>query len=221
MKSFSISAALSSLLLVSPTLARYGLSPDAVPLLTRTVDYTFHSICDDFHNPVPAPITYEAQELAKTILAFTNDLYTFLMGYSVGSDIESRDKDPLSNDRERDPARSPSDTDSATGLLEDLIDEIINSDRRSNLLESQMPLVKGPLAPELRKEDRTTHSYASEDFDCPQFQRDVFKFSESFKNMTYAVSEKCYRQCAPGRYYGSVSYALSRLQMAYERHYSG
>lgn len=31
--------------------ARRGLSPSSLPLLTRGTDYTFHSICADFHNP--------------------------------------------------------------------------------------------------------------------------------------------------------------------------
>ncbi|KAI4121704.1 MAG: hypothetical protein LQ338_006216 [Usnochroma carphineum] len=45
----------------------------------------------------------------------------------------------------------------------------------------------------------------------------------TLQNMTYAISEKCYRQCTPSGYYkyGSVSYALNRLQTAYERHYAG
>ncbi|KAL8936692.1 MAG: hypothetical protein Q9216_004802 [Gyalolechia sp. 2 TL-2023] len=119
---------------------------------------------------------------------------------------------------------SPDETtrDANGGLLEDLIDEIVDGNRRSDLLESQMPLVKGPLGPELRRqEEATTHRYASDEFDCSQFQRDVAQFAESFENMTYAVSEKCYRQCNPISSYGSVSSALYSLQMAYERHFSG
>ena len=53
MISLSFRAALSSALLFSSALARYGISPDTIPMLTRTVDYTFHTICNDFHNPVP------------------------------------------------------------------------------------------------------------------------------------------------------------------------
>lgn len=56
MKQSSVVVALSSTLLFSSVLARYGLNPDSIPMLTRTVDYTFHSICDDFHNPVPTPL---------------------------------------------------------------------------------------------------------------------------------------------------------------------
>ena len=31
--------------------ARRGLNPSSLSLLTRGTDYTFHSICADFHNP--------------------------------------------------------------------------------------------------------------------------------------------------------------------------
>lgn len=95
------------------------------------------------------------------------------MGYSVGDDISIRHQGPLSNDR-GDPKEKTHDTKRGTDPLEDLIDEVINSNRRSDLLESQTPLIKGPLGPELRKEP-TTHTYAPEGFNCPQFQRDVLK----------------------------------------------
>lgn len=207
MKLFSFTTAISSALLFSSALARYGLSPDTIPLLTKTIDYTFHTICDEFHNPVPTPMFDEAK-LASIIVALSSDIYTFLMGYSIDDQDDTRDMTKYAK-------RGPD-------LLETLIDEIIDSNSRSDLLESQMPLVKGPLGSKLQKQERpTTHRYASDEFDCSQFQRDVVKFAETFKNMTYAVSEKCYRQCEPNSYYGSASYALNRLQTAYERHVSG
>ncbi|KAL9598020.1 MAG: hypothetical protein Q9219_004776 [cf. Caloplaca sp. 3 TL-2023] len=169
MKFASFGIALSSASLVSPVFARIGLSPDAVPLLTRTVDYTFHTICNDFHNPVPSPM-FDETDLASVILAFTSDLYTFLMGYSVGAKTGEEERDPSSHFGER-----------SGKIVEDLVEEIINSDRRSNLLESQVPLVKGPLVPEIRKEVPTAHKYAADQLDCPQFQRDLSEFSESFK----------------------------------------
>ncbi|KAL9004268.1 MAG: hypothetical protein Q9188_002903 [Gyalolechia gomerana] len=89
------------------------------------------------------------------------------MGYGVGG--------KLSNARGS-PEETTSKANGRFELLEDLIDEIIDSNRRSDFLESQMPLVKGPLGHELRKkEEPTTHSYASDEFDCPQFQRDIVK----------------------------------------------
>ncbi|KAL8721239.1 MAG: hypothetical protein Q9225_002051, partial [Loekoesia sp. 1 TL-2023] len=188
MKLFSTCAALSSTLFFSSTLARYGLSPDTIPMLTRTVDYTFHTICDNFHNPVPSPM-FDEMELASTILALSNDLYLLLMGYSVGDDVSIRHQKPLSNDRGN-PKEKTHDTKRRTDLLEDLIDEVINSNRRSDLLESQMPLIKGPLGPELRKEDPTTHSYAPKGFNCPQFQRDLMKKVSKYANSQSLLARK-------------------------------
>lgn len=109
------------------------------------------------------------------------------MGYGVGG--------KLSNAR-----GSPEETTSrANGrfeLLEDLIDEIIDSNRRSDFLESQMPLIKGPLGHELRKkEEPTIHLYAPDEFDCPQFQRDIVKVRTHternlFQRLQWAANSK-------------------------------
>lgn len=37
--------------ILQPATARRGLNPGSLPLLTRGTDYTFHSICEDFHYP--------------------------------------------------------------------------------------------------------------------------------------------------------------------------
>ncbi|KAL8722232.1 MAG: hypothetical protein Q9181_007533 [Wetmoreana brouardii] len=141
------------------------------------------------------------------IMGITNDLYSFLMGYSVSDDSSDRDKEMLFHGRKQASAR-----DVRRDLLQDLIDENMNSRRRSDLLESQIPFIKGPIGPMLRDQDTTTHRYEANEFDCIKFQQDVLAFSESFK---------CYRQCDPSGYYGSASSAIQRLQLAYERHYSG
>jgi len=47
-----LSVALFSFVSFTPmVIARRGLSPSSLSLLTRGTDYTFHSICADFHNP--------------------------------------------------------------------------------------------------------------------------------------------------------------------------
>lgn len=74
MKSFFIRTALSGILLSSSALARYGLSPDSIPLLTKTVDYTFHTICDEFHNPAPVPMFDEAVSLNLAVREFEIEL---------------------------------------------------------------------------------------------------------------------------------------------------
>ncbi|KAL8754817.1 MAG: hypothetical protein Q9184_004998 [Pyrenodesmia sp. 2 TL-2023] len=205
MRPSSISAVLCSGLLLSPVLARYGLTPDTVPLLTRTIKYTFLEICEGFQNPTPEPMFNEAA-LARTITGVSSDLYTFLMGYSVDTSA----KDILGHV----PSRKQD-------LLDDLIDEVIHSHGATDLLASRDRFEDGPEKSMLLKQDPTMHRYAEEGFECQKFQRDIKDFSEAFVNMTYAISEKCYRQCTPGGYYGSVSYALNRLQTAYERHYTG
>ncbi|KAL8769258.1 MAG: hypothetical protein Q9209_004759 [Squamulea sp. 1 TL-2023] len=144
------------------------------------------------------------------------------MGYSFrdGDANNNNERTGSSNNyqsvRERLPGKGR-----GSDLLQNLIDEMIQSTRRSDLLESQTVIAKGPIRDKIMEQEATMHRYSSDNFDCPKFQRDIFDFSESFKNMTYAISEKCYRQCTPGRYYGSAAYALSRLQTAYERHISG
>ncbi|KAL8864004.1 MAG: hypothetical protein Q9198_010164, partial [Flavoplaca austrocitrina] len=282
MKQTIIFTALSSSLLYSSVIARYGLSPDDIPMLTRTVDYTFHSICDNYHNPVPTPLFNELG-LARTVFDLTNDLYSFLMGYSVGSN--DNDNNLVHNDKRRvrvyeDPSLKTSlreEDQRGPGLLQDLIDDVIQSNRRSELLESQTVIAKGPIGDKLMEhEEETMHSYAAKKkFDCPKFQHDLYEvctpsqdvcclfdcndahskprlpvvrcigdpytrfirnsetalltrnylqFAESFKNMTYAISEKCYRQCTPTATYNTpayAAYAVQRLQTAYERHYSG
>ncbi|KAL9606533.1 MAG: hypothetical protein Q9179_000319 [Wetmoreana sp. 5 TL-2023] len=157
-----------------------------------------------------------SQGLARMILGIQNDLYSFLMGYGVSDDGSDGDRERLFQGRERASARDVrgtlGDTKLGRHLLQDLIDETMNSKRRSDLLESQIPFIKGPIGPMLRDQDTTTHRYEANEFDCMKFHQDVLAFSESFK---------CYRQCDPSGYYGSASYAIQRLQIAYERHYSG
>ncbi|KAL8978973.1 MAG: hypothetical protein Q9205_005589, partial [Flavoplaca limonia] len=231
MKQTIIVTALSSSILYSSVFARYGLNPDDIPMLTRTVDYTFHSICDNYHNPVPTPMFNELG-LARTIFDLTNDLYSFLMGYSVGSD--DNDKNPVHNDNRRvvvseHPSlktRLREEDQRGPGLLQDLIDDVMQSNRRSELLESQTVIGKGQIGDKvMEQEEETMHSYAAKKkFDCPKFQHDLYEFAESFKNMTYAISEKCYRQCTPTATHNTpayAAYAVQRLQTAYERHYSG
>ncbi|KAL8732260.1 MAG: hypothetical protein Q9166_002832 [cf. Caloplaca sp. 2 TL-2023] len=106
-------------------------------------------------------------------------------------------------------------------LLQGLIDETMQVTERSRLLESQTSVVEGPVGDMLVDQEATLHRCSSKGFDCPKFQRDVWNFAESFKNMTYAISEKCYRQCTPYGSYNSAYNAVHRLQTAYERHYSG
>ncbi|KAL8922053.1 MAG: hypothetical protein Q9172_003736, partial [Xanthocarpia lactea] len=246
MKRSSVYAALSNSLLFPYVFARYGLNPDSIPLLTRTFDYTFHSICDDYHNPVPTPLFDEQQGLAKTIFGVTNDLYSFLMGYSVDADHASNNKEPdtiRGHNALREPLREKQ---RGSDLVQSLIDEMIQNTRRSELLESQVVVAKGPVRDIISEREPIMHRYASDNFNCPKFRRDLFDFSESFKvhtyplayhaqesmfpitslisnpqNMTYAISEKCYRQCNPETYYGTVGYAVYRLQATYERHFSG
>ncbi|KAL8664367.1 MAG: hypothetical protein Q9168_007919 [Polycauliona sp. 1 TL-2023] len=215
MKDPSIFTALSSTLLFSSALARYGLNPDDISMLTRTVDYTFHSICNDFHNPVPiaafdeqVPISLSfiqlsvgvidmqshtpPQGLAKTIFDITNDLYSFLMGYSVGgnqhNDFDLNEPNDNENGNQRivlskhpslrqrlhnEKQRQPS-------ILQTLIDDMIQSTRRSELLESQTVVSKGPVGEKVMQQETTTmHRYAAKGkkFDCPKFQHDVYDVS--------------------------------------------
>ena len=67
------------LLSLAPSaIARRGLSPSSLGLLTRGTDYTFHSICADFHNPdiyfdemvFSAPSTKPLPFLLDTLLSF-------------------------------------------------------------------------------------------------------------------------------------------------------
>ncbi|KAL8889688.1 MAG: hypothetical protein Q9192_005981 [Flavoplaca navasiana] len=224
MKQTIFFTALSSSILYSSVFARYGLNPDDIPMLTRTVDYTFHSICDNYHNPVPTPVFNELG-LARTIFDLTNDLYSFLMGYSVGSDDNDNTSNHIDNKRVV-VAEHPSlktrlreEDQRGPGLLQDLIDDVMQSNRRSELLESQTVFGKGPISDKVMEQEETMHSYAAKKkFDCPKFQHDLYE------NMTYAISEKCYRQCTPTATYNTpayAAYAVQRLQTAYERHYSG
>ncbi|MCJ1253845.1 hypothetical protein MMC24_001659 [Lignoscripta atroalba] len=48
---------------------------------------------------------------------------------------------------------------------------------------------------------------------CKQFESDVRLFDEVFQNMTYAISEKCYRQCSTAGY---AYYSASGLQRNFE-----
>ncbi|KAL8749088.1 MAG: hypothetical protein Q9199_007909 [Rusavskia elegans] len=180
MKESSVVLALSSTLLFSSALARYGLDPDSIPLLTRTVDYTFHSICDDFHNPVPTPL-FDELGLAKTIFGITNDLYSFLMGYSLGDNNENNND--VDNDKQRVVTSDhPSlrarirENQHGSNLLHDLIDEMMQNTRRSGLLESQTVIAKNPVGDKIMEQEATMHRYsAKEKFDCPKFQHDVYE----------------------------------------------
>lgn len=89
------------------------------------------------------------------------------MGYSIGEDLF--DDQENARDMSKYAKKGPD-------LLENLIDEIMESNRRSDLLESQMPLVRGPLGRDLQKqEEPMSYRYASDEFDCSRFQRDVVK----------------------------------------------
>ncbi|KAI4181501.1 MAG: hypothetical protein LQ346_006767, partial [Caloplaca aetnensis] len=165
MKTSSIYAVLGSSFLVSPVFARYGLTPDTIPPLTRTVKYTFLEICEGFQNPTPEPMFNEA-ELARTIMGVSSDLYTFLMGYGV-------DAAPKINTRGHVPSRK-------NDLLDDLIDESIHSHGATDLLASRDRFEDGSKDRMLLKQDPTTHRYAEEGFECQKFQRDITEFAEAF-----------------------------------------
>ncbi|KAL8914986.1 MAG: hypothetical protein Q9171_000426 [Xanthocarpia ochracea] len=166
MKRSSVYAALSSTLLFPYVFARYGLNPDSIPMLTRTIDYTFRSICDDYHNPVPTPL-FDEQGLAKTIFGITNDLYSFLMGYSVDADHASNNKEPdmiWGHNALREPLREKQ---RGADLVQSLIDEMIQSTRRSELLESQVVIAKGPVRDIISEQEPIMHRYFSDNFNCP------------------------------------------------------
>ncbi|KAL8853667.1 MAG: hypothetical protein Q9221_001478 [Calogaya cf. arnoldii] len=176
MKQSPLLAALSIPLLFSSVLARHGLDPESIPMLTRTIDYTFHSICNDYHNPVPIPL-FDEMGLAKTIFGITNDLYSFMMGYSMDSD--DHDDDAFDDDQEngkdgndrvivsdhpslRQRLRGESEN-QRSALLQSLIDETMHSTRRSELLESQTAIAEGPIGDMIMKQERerqrTVHRY--------------------------------------------------------------
>ena len=54
-----------------------------------------------------------------------------------------------------------------------LIDTLIESTRRSRLLESQTSLMTGPIGKMLRDQEETIHQYRTYEFDCPKFQSDL------------------------------------------------
>lgn len=119
-------------------------------------------------------------------MGMTSDLFSFMLGYSVGDTIADRHQGPQSTGLEDDPSRDSKsndrDTKHETDLLQYLINEIMDSRSRADLLESQTPFVKGPVGPILRDQDTTTtHRYQADDFDCSKFQEDVMAFAESFK----------------------------------------
>ncbi|KAL8698506.1 MAG: hypothetical protein Q9201_006531 [Fulgogasparrea decipioides] len=134
-----------------------------------------------------------SQGLARMILGIQNDLYSFLMGYGVSDDGSDGDRERLFQGRERASARDVrgtlGDTKLGRHLLQDLIDETMNSKRRSDLLESQIPFIKGPIGPMLRDQDTTTHRYEANEFDCMKFHQDVLAFSESFKSFYAQIRE--------------------------------
>ena len=105
------------------------------------------------------------------------------MGYSVGSD--DNDKNPVHNDnRHVVVSKHPSlktrlreEDQRGPGLLQDLIDDIMQSNRRSELLESQTVIGKGQIGDKvMEEEEETMHSYAAKKkFDCPKFQHDLYE----------------------------------------------
>ena len=105
------------------------------------------------------------------------------MGYSVGSDDD--DNKSAQNDQRRVVvSEHPSvktqlrDEDQrGPGLLQDLIGDVMQSDRRSELLESQTVIANGPIGDKvMEQEEETMHSYAAKKkFDCPKFQHDLYE----------------------------------------------
>ena len=105
------------------------------------------------------------------------------MGYSVGSDDD--DNKSVQNDQRRVVvSEHPSvktqlrDEDQrGPGLLQDLIDDVMQSNRRSELLESQTVIANGPIGDKvMEQEEETMHSYAAKKkFDCPKFQHDLYE----------------------------------------------
>ncbi|KAL9047710.1 MAG: hypothetical protein Q9206_006537, partial [Seirophora lacunosa] len=145
MKLLSIYAlAGSSTLLLSSVLARRGLSPDDIPLLTRTVKFTFIQICDEVQNPTPQPMFNEAR-FARTIMGVTRDLYTFLLGYySLDTSIQDRPgRTPPLHQKEHTFSNEPRissgrDTQPPVdNLPDDLVDELIKSHETSDILASR------------------------------------------------------------------------------------
>lgn len=105
------------------------------------------------------------------------------MGYSVGND--DNDNESVHNDNKRvvvseHPSlktRLREEYQRGPGLLQDLIDDVMQSNRRSELLESQTVIAKGPIGDRvMEQEEETMHSYATKKkFDCPKFQHDLYE----------------------------------------------
>lgn len=93
------------------------------------------------------------------------------MGFSIDDNIH----ESKHNDHKRRPGWSTplDDKHRANDLRNNLIDELINTNRRSDLLESQTPLIEGPVASELHTQEPTVHRYADGEFDCQKFQWDI------------------------------------------------
>ncbi|KAL9008417.1 MAG: hypothetical protein Q9173_006452 [Seirophora scorigena] len=183
----------SGTLLFSSVLARRGLSPDDIPLFTRTVKFTFIQICDEVQNPTPQPMFNEAKncsrahepqkQFAKTIMGMTRDLYTFLLGYSLDTSIKGRPgRTPPLKQKEHTFSKEPRISSAeetqppVDHLPDDLVDELIKSHETSDILASRDRLFDSN-APEdhtLTQQDPTTHRYtAGRGFDCGKFQRDL------------------------------------------------
>ncbi|KAL8740256.1 MAG: hypothetical protein Q9190_007020, partial [Brigantiaea leucoxantha] len=79
--------------------------------------------------------------------------------------------------------------DAKEAVIGHLTDSMMESTRRSRVLESQVPLRKGPIGDMLRNQDETTHNYNLDEFDCSNFQRDLQEFSDSFKSFYSQVRE--------------------------------
>ncbi|KAI4266459.1 MAG: hypothetical protein L6R38_008720, partial [Xanthoria sp. 2 TBL-2021] len=103
------------------------------------------------------------------------------MGYSIGDEHEN-DND-ANNDKQRVVISDhPSlrarlrETQHGSNLLHDLIDEMMQNTRRSELLESQTVIAKNPVGDKIMEQETTMHRYsAKEKFDCPKFQHDVYE----------------------------------------------
>ena len=99
------------------------------------------------------------------------------MGYSVDADHASNNKEPdvkpdviWGHNALREPLREKQ---RGSDLIQSLIDEMIQSTRRSELLESQIVVAKGPVRDIISEQEPTMHRYSSDSFNCRKFQRDL------------------------------------------------
>ena len=104
------------------------------------------------------------------------------MGYSVGNDgndgeaFHSNNEPVMVSEHPSLRRRLREEDQQRPGLLQDLIDDVMQSNRRSELLESQTVIAKGPMGNEVMEREETMHSYAAKKkFDCPKFQHDIYE----------------------------------------------